>query len=211
VFGQLVGLKDRSAPPTGSAPEAGLRWRRLGSRAGDVQRRLAVGALTGSGLVLVLATYVGRQSLLVAAVALFAGALLTLLAGEDRAFMSRALAGVHVSAAWVLGHAALAPLNGRALGLALVVGLATYARYLSSTRPVGARWVLRWTWVVLLLASIQGRQPFVTAALAVGGLAELMNQDLSGRRAGSAWASAQGRVAWLAATALTALASARWG
>ncbi len=208
VFRQLLGLKDDVPPaPADEAPGYVL----LRGALRPAQRAVAVSALTCSGLVLALATYVGREPLLVAATTLFVGALLTLLAGQDRAFLARSLGGLHVCAAWLLGHAALAPLDMGTLGLALVVSLATYARSLLSARPGGARWVLRWAWAVLLFASIQGRQPLVTAAVAVGALAELMNQGLSAGRGASGWAHIQQRVAWLAATALAALASTRWG
>ena len=207
VFRQLRALKGPAS--AGQVDVASSRWQRLRDVATTAGPR-AISALTGSGVVLVLATYVGRQSLLVAAVGLFAGALATLLTVDDRPALERVLAGLHVSAAWLMGHAALAPLTGASWGLALVAGLATYARRLPAARLGGARWLLRWAWALWLLASIQGRQPLVTAVVAAGALAELMNQGIDRDAAG--WLTPVGqRASWWAATVLVALASTRWG
>jgi hypothetical protein len=206
VFRRLLALK----APLGAEAAAGDRWRRLRAAA-ETQGPLAIDALAACGITLVLATYVGRQPLLVAALALFGGGLAALLAGADRAALERALAGLHVSAAWLMGHAALAPLTGASWGLALVVGLATYARRLPASRLGGARWLLRWAWAIWLLASIEGRQPLVTVVVAVGALAELMNEGLAEGRATSLTGLVRQRASWWAATVLVALASTRWG
>jgi len=169
-------------------------------------------ALTGCGILLVLTTYIGRQPLLVAAAALFCGALVTLLAADDGALQWRVMSGVQVAAAWLLGHSALAPLNGGTLGLALLMGLAAYARLLAGSRPLAARRILTWAWIILVVASIQGRQPVVTAAVAVGGIAERMQGGQRAARSGGRWLSQfQQWAPWLAATALTALAATHWG
>lgn len=206
VFRQLIALK----APLAADISGGDRWQRLRAAA-EALGPLALDTLATCGIALVLATYIGRQPLLVAALALLGGALAALLAGGDRAALERAQAGLHVSAAWLMGHAALAPLTGASWGLALVVGLATYARRLPATRMGGARWLLRWTWAIWLLASIEGRQPLVTVIVAVGALAELMNQGLAEGRAANLMVLVRQRASWWAATVLVALASTRWG
>ncbi len=212
VFRSLQALKSESASDLDASPQARpSRPRSLAAITQAPEFTTTVSALMGSGVVLVLATYSGREPLLAAASALFAGALATLLAGDDRPLLTRIMAGIQVSAAWLMGHAALAPLNGGALGLALLVGLAAYARDLAGARPRAARWVLTWAWVILLIASIQGRRPLVTAAVAVGAIADLMHGVQPVDSVAGPWRGVQQRAAWLAATALMAFSATRWG
>jgi len=208
VFRQLTALKAAASirsQPGDHAGHLGLSgaWRRTGPHAWNV--------LLGAALALTLATYVGRQPLVVAAVTLLAAGVLALLSYHDAARCRRWLHGLSVSAAWLMGHAALGPLNGLSVGLALLAGVAAYARTVAPDHGREAWWVLRWAWTLLIVASIQARQPVVTAVLAIAALGEAMSREIGDPTTAGPLNSARRRANWLVSLAVTALASTYWG
>jgi len=171
----------------------------------------ATTALVGTGLVLSLATYLGPDPLLVAGSGLLIAAALSLLAPEGYETLDHWFAGLRTSVAWLTGHAILAPLSAASVGLALLTGVAIYAREMAADGRTSARWLLRWAWGVLIIATIQAGHPIVTAVVAVSAVADLMRNDTGKPGAGQGWSRLRPRVSWLISMTLVAVASTYWG
>ncbi len=140
------------------------RWReQIWPHAG----RCGMTALVGTGLALVVATYLGRTMLAAVSGALLLAALLTVLAGHSEVALERWLKGLHLALAWALGHLALAPWRGPSLGLATLVGLYVYARERSRAEDSRlARALLTVIWAILVFVLLAARQPILAAAVA---------------------------------------------
>ena len=125
------------------------RWReRIWPRA----RPHALTAIVATGLALVIATYLGREMLGLAAGGLVIAACLAILARRDEEFLVRWLAGLHPALAWSLGHLSAAPWRVPSLGVSALFGLAAYARArLTVGRCTGALWLLAAVWLVLVV------------------------------------------------------------
>jgi hypothetical protein len=187
------------------------RWRaQIWPHAG----RAGVAALVAMGLVLVVATYLGREVLAAVSGALGLAAILSALAGRDDAALGRWLAGLHLSLAWVLGHLAFAPLHGPSLGLALLVGLNAYGRQSLSgsdrRATQRARWLLSAIWGILVLVLLMARQPILAAAVASAALAGRMTRSDVFAGKDRAQEATVGRLGWLLTMLLAALAVTYW-
>jgi hypothetical protein len=157
-------------------------------------------AVVTSGLVLVIATYLGRETLALAGFGLFSAAGVMVLSGKDVDLVRRWFAGLHVALAWQLGYVVLAPWNYLALGIAALAGLGTWARTrLTQGDSAIARWLstaVQVVWIFLLL--LRG-QPVLAASLAILTLGERIAQP-----------SLRSHLAWLLSMALVALGARYW-
>jgi len=157
-------------------------------------------ALVTSALVLVVATYLGREVLALAAIGLFLAACIMILSGNDVRVLTRWFAGLHVSLAWQLGYVVLASWSNLALGVATLMGLGAWARARSAEGNSSmAQWLsgaIQAIWIVLLL--LRG-QPVLAASLAILTMGERLAQP-----------SLRGHLAWLLSMALVALGIRYW-
>ncbi len=170
-----------------------------------------VSALAGTGLVLALATYLGREPLLVAAGGLLIAAALSLVTPREPATLDHWMTGLHTSVAWLMGHAILAPLTGPSVGLALIAGIGVYVRERVDAGHTPMRWLLVWAWSILVIATIQGGHPIVTAVVAVSALASMMRVGARSSVTAQGWSRLRPRLSWLVSLALVAMASTHWG
>ena len=158
-------------------------------------------AVVMSALVLVVATYLGRDTLALVGFGLFSAAWVMVLSGKDVDLVRRWFAGLHVALAWQLGYVVLAPWNHLALEIAVLAGLGTWARTrLAQGDSSAARWfsvAVQAVWIFLLL--LRG-QPVLAASLAILTLGERMAQP-----------SRRSHLAWLLSMALVALGARYWG
>lgn len=172
-------------------------WSRIWPQAG----LCGLAALVGAGLALVVASYLGRESLAVLSSGLFLAAGLTILAGRDERALLSWLRGVHFALAWALGYLALAPWRGLSMAVAALVGLHAYARVrLEGDCKRPARWLLWATWVGFVLALFMARQPILAVLVAVASLAEGMSYK----------AARPSRLGWLLSLLVVALAMPYW-
>jgi len=163
-----------------------------------------VTALVGAGLALVVASYLGRESLAVLSFGLLLAAGLMILAGRDERALLSWLDGVHLALAWALGYLALAPWRGPAMAVAALVGVHAYARTRLGEGYRGpVRWFLRATWASLILALLIARQPILAALVAVASLAEGMSY-------GAVRLARPSRLGWLLSLLVVALAMPYW-
>ena len=146
--------------------------------------RCGVTALVGTGLALVVATYLGREILATLSGGLLLAATLTVLAGRgterftgnSEPVLASWLGGLHLALAWALGYLALASWQGPPMAIAALVGLHAYSSIRLRERQGGpALWLLRATWGILILALLMARQPILAAPVAMGALAESMS------------------------------------
>ena len=190
------------------------RWRQwIWPHAG----RSGVMALVGTGLSLVVATYLGRTMLAAVSAGLLAAALCAALAGRDQASLARWFSGLHLALAWALGYLALATWRGPWLGLALLVGLYAYARErLKAEEGRGARWLVMAIWAVWVVMLLAARQPILAAAVASASLLDALavGEGASAVHAAgdrlARYGAHTGRLGWFLATLLTAMAVAHW-
>lgn len=157
-------------------------------------------ALVTSALVLVVATYLGREVLALVGFGLFSAACVVILSGRDVRVLTRWFAGLHVALAWQLGYVALAPWDSLALSVAAFMGLGTWARArLAQGHSAMAQWVMaaiQVIWIILLL--VRG-QPVLAASVAILTLGERIAQP-----------PLRGHLAWLLSMALVALGVRYW-
>lgn len=157
-------------------------------------------ALVTSALVLVVATYLGREVLALVGFGLFSAACVVILSGKDVRILTRWFAGLHVALAWQLGYVALAPWDSLALSVAAFMGLGTWARARLAQGPSAmAQWVIaaiQVIWIILLL--LRG-QPVLAASVAILTLGERIARP-----------PLRGHLAWLLSMALVALGVRYW-
>jgi hypothetical protein len=225
VFAQLVSLKRAgrySVPDSSGAPPPlltlpfaipGSPGRRLISRmsAGwyhwhddvwPVSGRHGVTALFCASLALIVTTYLGRIMLAAASTGLLLATLMAILARRDGDALERWLTGLQITLAWSMGQLAMGSWSAVSFGLAMLAGLGTYARHRMHHEGHAAGAVLvRAVWVSMVLALLLARQPVPAMAVAVAALAE---------RARAGQVPTSGRLGWLAAMMVAALAVNYW-
>ena len=172
--------------------------------------RCGITALVGAGLALVVATYLGRETLAVLSAGLLLSAALAVLAGRNVVALASWLGGLHLTLAWALGHLTLAPWRGPSMAVAVLIGLHAYARMrLGERQRSPALWLLRATWAILILALLVTRQPILAALVAMAALAEGMFYWAShpDRAYTQSYPS---RLGWLLTMLFVALAAPYW-
>ncbi len=173
---------------------------RCRNRMGILALTHGLAAVVTSGLLLVVATYLGRDTLALVGFGLFSAACVMALSGKDVDLVTRWFAGLHVALAWQLGYVVLAPWNTLALGIAVLAGLGTWARTrLAQGDSSVAQWLsvaVQAIWIFLLL--LRG-QPVLAASLAILTLGERVARP-----------SRRSHLAWLLSMALVALGARYW-
>ncbi|MGI5915630.1 MAG: hypothetical protein ACOX9A_04185 [Anaerolineae bacterium] len=166
--------------------------------------RHGVTALFCTGLALIVTTYLGRIMLAAASVGLLLAALMAILAQSNADALERWLSGLHVTLAWSMAGLIVGSWSAVSFGLALLAGLGTYARvwvYTGPNNSATAARFLRIVWWCLVLILLLAKQPILAMVVAVAALAE---------RARDGQLPVIGRMGWLAAILVAALAANYW-
>lgn len=167
-------------------------------------------ALCAACVMLVLATFMGREALAVAGAVLLGGVLFVVVAGPRRERLASWLAGWQVAAAWVLGGVALAPVRPTAIGVALLAGVgAAILRCRDRTvKPAPwARYVTHAVWLGAVGVLLLARQPIPAVIVALMALSVVAADANTGQRVRT---KPLGRRGWVVAQLVMALAMAYW-
>lgn len=169
--------------------------------------RHATAALAATGTALILSTFLDKWILVVVSSTLALAAILALLMDGNTALFARWLTGLHLLAAWMVGHLVVAPWNRVSFALAVLVGLWGYARvHVRQAPSTATAWLVRLLWGVGVLILLTARQPLLAGAVAIAALAEQMAFSLPHARA-TTWID---QIAWLISLLLIALAAVYW-
>lgn len=186
------------------------QWR---GHAGTQVRRCGLTAFIGTGLALVLATYMGRAALAALSGGLLLIAASTALAKHGDTVLEARLEGLRLALAWTLGYLALGSLRVSVVALAGVVGLHAYAWVRLRGNQQGAARAFLWMiWAILISALLVARQPILAVLVAVAGIAEDMSHGAPSPQGDDE--ACAGRLcpslSWLLSVLLVALAFPYW-